>query len=240
MYYVLDLKAAAIAKHGQQHFDNHVPEGKELSGVAAKERAEKGEQERVAAQAASDRAPYAVVPPERLLNKGLDQLQAILIRCEGGKKLPHCPSKAGCVERILKAGYDMAAEAAAMARQKAADDERRAQQEAERAVLRAKLEKDAANAKAKAEAAAALKAERMKKFDEGSLSIDELQYGEIQEQLSRLGVPGKERVGKKEELRVRPLRVSNTCRTEAVRIALHLSCLAALLRTAALIDNGSA
>ena len=204
MYYVLDLKDAAIAKHGQQHFDNHVPEGKELSGVAATERAEKEEQERVAAQIARDRAQYAVVPPERLLNKGLDQLQAILIRCEGGRqKPPYEKSKAGCIERILKAGYDVAAEVAAVEKQKAADDERRAQQEAERAVLRAKIEKEAAAAKAKAEAAAALKAERVKMFEAGSLSIDELKYDEIQHQLSRLGVPGKERVGKKEDLRTR-------------------------------------
>jgi len=204
MYYVLDLKDSAIAKHGQQHFDNHVPEGKELSGVAATERAEKEEQERVAAQAARDRAQYAVVPPERLLNKGLDQLQAILIRCEGGRqKPPYEKSKAGCIERILKAGYDVAAEVAAMEKQKAADDERRAQQEADRAVLRAKIEKEAAAAKAKAEVAAALKAERVKMFEAGSLSIDELKYDEIQHQLSRLGVPGKERVGKKEDLRTR-------------------------------------
>ena len=83
----------------------------------------------------------------------------------------------------------------------AADDERRAQQEAERDALRAKREKDAAAAEAKAEAAAALKAERVKMFEAGSLSIDELKYDEIQHQLSRLGVPGKERVGKKEDLR---------------------------------------
>jgi len=41
MYYVNDLKDEAIAKHGQAHFDKRVPAGKELSGVAAKERAEK-------------------------------------------------------------------------------------------------------------------------------------------------------------------------------------------------------
>ena len=43
MYYINDLKAAAIVKHSQHHFDNRVSAGKELLGVAARERAEKEE-----------------------------------------------------------------------------------------------------------------------------------------------------------------------------------------------------
>ncbi len=57
MYYVNDLKDAAIAKHSQHHFDNCVPAGKELSGVAVRERAKKEEQECVAVQADRDRKP---------------------------------------------------------------------------------------------------------------------------------------------------------------------------------------
>ena len=83
-----------------------------------------------------------------------------------------------------------------MGRQKAVDDEQRARQ-------RAALEEARAKAEAKAEAAAVLRAERMRRFADGALSIDDLNYNEIKEHLLRLGVPGKERVGKKEELRAR-------------------------------------
>jgi hypothetical protein len=191
MYYVNDLKDGAIAKHGQDHFDNRVPEGKELSGVAARERAEKEEKDRLAAQAGSDREPYAVVPPERLGNLGFDGLQALLVRCEGGKIPPFNSTKAGCIERILRAGYDMLAEEAEMGRQKAVDDEERARQ-------RAALEQARAEAEAKAEAAAVSRAERTRRFADGTLSIDDLNYNEIKEHLVRLGVPGEE-----EELRAR-------------------------------------
>ena len=51
MYYVNDLRDGAIAKHGQDHFDNRVAEGKELLGVVARERAEKEEKDCLAAQA---------------------------------------------------------------------------------------------------------------------------------------------------------------------------------------------
>ena len=190
MYYVNDLKDGAIAKHGQDHFDNCVPKGKELSGVAARERAEKEEKDRLAAQAGSDREPYAVVPPERLGNLGFDGLQALLVRCEGGKIPPFNSTKAGCIERILRAGYDMLAEEAEMGRQKAVDDEERARQ-------RAALEQARAEAEAKAEAAAVSRAERTRRFADGTLSIDDLNYNEIKEHLVRLGVPGKERVARR-------------------------------------------
>jgi len=84
----------------------------------------------LAAQAGSDREPYAVVPPEQLGNLGFDGLQALLVRCEGGKIPPFNSTKAGCIERILRAGYDMSAEEAEMGRQKAVDDEERARQRA--------------------------------------------------------------------------------------------------------------
>ena len=75
----------------------------------------------------------------------------------------------------------------------AVDDEQRARQ-------RAALEETRAKAEAEAEAAAVLRAERMRRFADGALSIDDLNYNKIKEHLLRLGVPGKERVGKKEEL----------------------------------------
>ncbi len=179
MYYVNDQRDGAIAKHGQDHFDNRVPKGKELLGVAARERAEKEEKDRLAAQAGRDCEPYAVVPPERLGNLGFDGLQALLVCCEGGKIPLFNNTKAVCIEHILRAGYDMSAEEAEMGRQKAVDDEERERQ-------RAALEQ----ARAEAEA----KAERTRRFAYGTLSIDDLNYNKIKEHLVRLGVPGKERV----------------------------------------------
>jgi hypothetical protein len=96
-----------------------------------------------------------------------------------------------CIERILRAGYDMSAEGAEMGRQKAVDDKERARQ-------RAALEQARAEAEAKAEAAAVSRAERTRRFADGTLSIDDLNYNEIKEHLVRLGVPGEE-----EELRAR-------------------------------------
>ena len=51
MYYVNDLRDGAIVKHGQDHFNNRVAEGKELLGFVARERAEKEEKDCLAAQA---------------------------------------------------------------------------------------------------------------------------------------------------------------------------------------------
>ena len=96
LYYEDDLVASVVRRVGQERYGRETKHGRERSGVAAAERAEAAkQQEAAAAQASADRAPFAVVPPDRLLNCGLDKLQAILVRCEGGKvgKLP--PSKVG-------------------------------------------------------------------------------------------------------------------------------------------------
>ena len=90
----------------------------------------------------------------------------------------------------------MSAEEAEMGRQTAVDDNERARQ-------RAALEQARAEAEAKAEAAAVSRAERMRRFADGALSIDDLKYDKIKEQLLKLGVPGKQRIGKKEELHAR-------------------------------------
>ena len=179
MYYVNDLKAASIAKHGQTQFDTVVPEGRELSGIAQKERDAKTAKEAAAAQASADRAPFAVVPPERLANCYLDKLQQILVRCEGGKKEPYCVSKDQCIARILASGkYDLDTEAKLMAEQKAAEEVRQAQLAAERAAAKAAREQEEAVKQAKAAAAATLKAERLEQFERGALSADALKYDE--------------------------------------------------------------
>ena len=215
MYYVNDLKAAAIRKFGQEHFDNVVPEGRELSGVAQKDRDEKAAKEAHEAQVQKDRAPFAVVPPERLVNLYMNKLQEILVRCEGGKKEPQCLSKEQCIERILASGkYDMEAESALMVQQKAAEDARQAQREIERAAWAEAKAKADAEAEAEAEARAAAlavkakaKAEesvtRLAQFEAGTLSADELSYAEMQQALKRLGVPGKEIIGNREVLRAK-------------------------------------
>ena len=95
LYYEDDLVASVVRRVGQERYGRETKHGRERSGVAAAERAEAAKQQEAAAQAAADRQPYAVVPAERLGNLGIDKLQAILVRCEGGKvgKLP--PSKVG-------------------------------------------------------------------------------------------------------------------------------------------------
>lgn len=201
MYYVNDLKAKAIAKFGQHKFDNEVPQGRELSGVAAKERAEKEERERAAAQVSADQGKYAVVPPERLGNKKIYQLQEVLKRCGDFRATP--PSKAECVERILAAGYDMDKERVFMEEQKQADDARAAQLAIQRAEHAAHMEKQKEEAAAKAKAKEAEKVARLARFAAGSLPISDLKYDEIQTALVQYGVRGKEIVGKKEELRAK-------------------------------------
>lgn len=171
--------------------------------------AEKEEKDCLAAQAGSDCELYAVVPPERLGNLGFDGLQALLVRCEGEKIPPFDSTKVGCIERILRAGYDMSAEEVEMGRQKAFDDEERARQ-------RVALEQARAKAEAEAEAAAVSRAERTRRFADGTLSIDDLNYNEIKEHLVRLCVPGKERIGKKEELRARLKVAYSTGKRKAV------------------------
>ena len=47
LYFISDLEAASIRKHGQKYFDEQTKAGKERSGVAAKEREAK-EQRRLA------------------------------------------------------------------------------------------------------------------------------------------------------------------------------------------------
>jgi hypothetical protein len=80
MYYSKDLEAASIKKWGQAYFDSHVPEGREKSGVAGKEREEKEKKKAAQEQIAADNQPYSVVPLERLGNLGFGRLQQILLR----------------------------------------------------------------------------------------------------------------------------------------------------------------
>jgi hypothetical protein len=96
-----------------------------------------------------------------------------------------------------------------MGRQKGFDDEERARQ-------RVALEQARAEAEAEAEAAAVSRAERTRRFADGTLSIDDLNYNEIKEHLVRLCVPGKERIGKKEELRARLKVAYSTGKRKAV------------------------
>ena len=136
MYYEDDLVASVVRRCGQERYGLETKHGREDSGVAAAERAAAAAAQVAAAQASTDKHPHAVVPAERLGNLGLDKLQAILMRCEGAKvgKLP--PSKAGCVERILAAGYSMEQEAAAMATKKAEDEAEEARKAAAREEFR--------------------------------------------------------------------------------------------------------
>ena len=157
-------------------------------------------------QVGRDQAGGAV-PPERLCNLLLKQLTALLVRLEGGKLLPYCVSKEGCIARILTAGYAVEVEAG-----------RERKEEEERAALKAAEERKAEEAKVKREEAAALKA-AMEEFlfeetasasstltitpkrKEEALAVS-LRNSETQDHLAVRVVPGK---GKKEALPARPV-----------------------------------
>ena len=109
----------------------------------------------------ADCGTYAVVPPERLGNKKIYQLQELLKRCGDFGKTP--ASKTECVERILAAGYDMDKERAFMEKQKQADDERSAQLAIQRAEHAAYMEKKRKEDAAKAKAKEAEKADRLRR-----------------------------------------------------------------------------
>ena len=122
LYYHSDLVAASVRRHGQETFDKRVPEGRQMSGEAAKEKAVAATKEQEQAQISSDNAAYAVVPVDRLGNVKMYTLQKILVRLEGGKKKPFASKKDDVVQRIIAAGYSTEAEAKQMVLQKARDE----------------------------------------------------------------------------------------------------------------------
>jgi len=196
MYYETDLVACIVRQVGQERYGRETKHGRESSGVAAKEREEAAQKQAAAAQEAADRRPHAVVPAERLGNLYIGKLQEILIRCEGGKRGPLPPSKAGCIERIIAAGYSLEAEAEAMAKQKAEDEAEAARKAAALEQYRLQEEQRKAEAVAKAARAEEAKKVRAQQFAAGELAIEELKYQELQQQCSLHGV-GKECAGKK-------------------------------------------
>lgn len=190
LYYHSDLVAAAVKKWGQEHFDNRVPEGREMSGAAGKVRDAKAQKEATAAQEARDNAPYSAVPAERLCNVKLYNLQKILERLEGGKRKPHCGTRDAAIERIMRAGYSQESEAAFQAKQKVIDEAAAAKKKREYEAYRAEQERKAGIAKEKAEKARANMMRRMALFEKDLLDPDDLEYKELQYQLKRMGCPG--------------------------------------------------
>ena len=167
VYYVSDLTALAIEKHGQEKFDTHVLYGRKLSGRHGSFASEvKEAKEQQQEQVRRDQAG-GIVPPERLCNLFLKQLVALLVRLEGGKLLPYCVSKDACIARILAAGYDVEAEAA-----------HKRKEEEERVALKAAQERKAEEAKVQREAAAALKAAKKERALAISLSKSKTQTPE--------------------------------------------------------------
>ena len=151
LYYHGDLVALSVKKHGQEHFDAKIPEGRKLSGADAREQALRTQQ---AALDADARNPYSVVPAGRLCNLPIYRLQEMVIRYEGGKEPPHCSSKQMAVERLIAAGYSEAAEAAHAVKQRAEDEAAAKQRQIEIAERNAEqARRDAEQARKREEAA---------------------------------------------------------------------------------------
>ena len=180
MYYVADLRALAIRKLGQARYEHNTPHGREKSGVAQRERDAKAANKAAAAAVAADQAPFAVVPASRLTNLTMDKLRRMVVRYEG-KVGERVISKAEAAERIIKAGYSMEREKAVMAQKEAAA---KAEKEECRA---AQAKREQAKEKREEE-----KKQRVRAFEAGALSVDRLNYQELQKQCRRLSIPIKQ------------------------------------------------
>jgi len=197
MYYEKDLVDYVTRQVGQERFNRETSYGREKSGVAQQERDQAAREQAAKAQVAADQQPHAVVPAERLINLGHDKLQAIMARCEGGKLPPYEKTKAGCIERILKAGYSVEKEMEAMAKEKKLADEEAARRAAAREAHLIAEAKRQVEAAAKAKRDEEVKQERARQFAAGELAADELKYQELLEQCKLHGVTGKQMMGKK-------------------------------------------
>lgn len=145
------------------------------------------------------------MPPEQLATHcSFDKLQDILERVEGGCKEPRCKTIVACVDRIIASGkYDVEVEAKIMAQRKAAEDARLAQVAIDRAKYQAAREAAEEEARIKAARKEERLLERMRMFEAGELSIDDLTFDEVREGLRRHGVKGKERMGNTDVLKAR-------------------------------------
>ena len=189
LYYHSDLVAASVRRHGQETFDKRVPEGRQMSGEAAKEKAVAATKEQEQAQISSDNAAYAVVPVDRLGNVKMYTLQKILVRLEGGKKKPFASKKDDVVQRIIAAGYSTEAEAKQMVLQKARDEAEAAKIAKERAARLAEQQRKDAISAAKVAEMLARMDKRMAQYAAGALSIDQLEHRELIFQLKLLKCP---------------------------------------------------
>ena len=102
LYYIDDLAAVSLAKHGENYSNNHVPAGRVIAGAPAK-------------QAQKQAHPYFFTLD--LLD--VIRLRHMLVRYEGvQKKYNYKTNKKNCIVRIIAAGYSVENETAYMNQQK--------------------------------------------------------------------------------------------------------------------------
>ena len=109
-YYIHKLAAVALAKHGENYFNNHVPEDRVISGT----RNESKEQRALYLKKNKDSV-------QALDHLDIDRLWNMLVRYEGkpqGEK-NKCPytKRKDCIDRIVAGGYSVENETAYMNQQ---------------------------------------------------------------------------------------------------------------------------
>ena len=97
LYYVNDLRAASVAKHGEDHFLKKTKAGRLESGVEGKERAEKD-----ARKMAKSKFPY--LPLKFMHELPVYKINEIIKRY-GGSELPNGSPKSMLVDAAKRAGY---------------------------------------------------------------------------------------------------------------------------------------
>jgi hypothetical protein len=95
----------SIKKHGQNYFDNKVPEGRKLSGVEQAEEARRISLCSLQLELENKiKDKYSVFPPDLLEKLPVDRLKDLMLRYEGPTSDPNERTKAGRVTRIINAG----------------------------------------------------------------------------------------------------------------------------------------
>lgn len=206
MYYTSDLAAASLKKYGKWHFENKVPEGREISGAKKREADAKQEKEQIAYEAARNKEiakreasdPYFVAKgAEDLERLKVERLRSICKRYEAGSNSLPYKNKIDCIDRIMAAGYSVEKETKYVMKQKKVDDIAKAKRQAvdDRVKAKRKAENELDRAIKKRKNENALKREDL--FAKGELKIEDLKVADLQRQLSKKGL---DKTGGKAEL----------------------------------------
>ena len=173
------LHATAVARRAAVA----VNEGGDRRDEESKER-DDAEREQQARQRHVDRGdPYSVVPVERLHNLPFQRLVLMARHYEGEKGGAHSPTTKALVKRIVIAGYTVEAEEERMAVVKSGADEVAKKKNAMRERRRDELAARAANQARQMYEKETRRKDRVIRFAEGSLAVDDLSADDLRTQL---------------------------------------------------------